>query len=79
MEKPNEEEVIRQAMRFLGARKSEKKTLSSRANGKAGGRPRGSAKPLAEIACNCGATEDGAHRATCPRGRAYRRRAKAAK
>jgi hypothetical protein len=77
MKSQNEEEVIRQAMSFLGARTSEKKTLAARANGHAGGRPKGSGKPLSEIMCNCSATEDSEHKATCPRGRAYRRRMKA--
>jgi hypothetical protein len=72
----DENELIRRAMSVIGSRTSEVKAATARKNGKLGGRPRGTLKPLSEIACTCGATEDAAHRATCPRGRTYRRRQK---
>ncbi len=70
----NEGELIRRAMRAIGSRRTEKKAAAVRENGKKGGRPSGSIKPLSQLSCNCGATEDAAHKAACPRGRAYRRR-----
>jgi len=66
------------AARALRAIKSDARTQASRANGQAGGRPRGTGKPLTEIPCNCSAASDATHKATCPRGRAYRRHLKAA-
>lgn len=36
----NEQDTIREAMRLLGRRKSERKAEASRKNGKLGGRPR---------------------------------------
>jgi len=36
----NEKQIIREAMRLLGARTSKKKAKSSAANGKLGGRPK---------------------------------------
>ncbi len=72
----DENELIRRAMTVLGSRTSEAKAAKARENGKLGGRPRGTLKPLSEFACTCGATEDAAHKATCPRGRNYRRRQK---
>jgi hypothetical protein len=71
----SEEKKIREAMAIIGRRKTEAKAAAARANGAA---TRFAEKPLADLPCNCGATEDSAHRATCPRGRAYRRRMKAA-
>ena len=64
---------------FLGSIKTPKKAASSRENGKAGGRPAGSVKPLLEIPCNCNGGDTlapEAHPTTCPRGRAIRRRIK---
>ena len=62
-----------EAARQLGSIRTERKAASSRENGKLGGRPRGTVKPLAEIECNCGG-EGLNHKAGCPRGRAIRYR-----
>jgi hypothetical protein len=69
----NDQAVISRAMKMLGGRTSPKKAAAVRQNGAA---TRFVAKPLAELPCNCGSVEDDAHRATCPRGRAFRRRQK---
>lgn len=64
---------------FLGSIKTEKKAASSRENGKSGGRPVGTVKPLLEIPCNCNGGDTltvAAHPTSCPRGRAIRRRIK---
>lgn len=73
----SESEIISRAMGILGSRKSPHKAAQARANGQRGGRPAGSVKPLIEIPCEChgGAVLDvDAHKASCPRGRAIRRR-----
>jgi hypothetical protein len=73
----DEKELISKAMAALGSRTSEAKAAAVKRNGAA---TRFQAKPLAEIPCDCVAgndAPDSAHRATCPRGRAYRRRQKA--
>jgi len=57
--------------KLLGSKKTARKALSSKENGKKGGRP---ALPLEQIACICKET-DNKHLSTCPRGRAIRRRA----
>lgn len=74
----DEQELIRKAMSVIGKRTSPTKAASSAANGKLGGRPKGKGKPLSSFECTCGASADADHKATCPRGRAYRRRQKAA-
>jgi hypothetical protein len=74
----SEAEIISQAMGFLGRRTSPKKAEAVRRNGEA---TRFKAKPLAEIECKCSVGNDGPdadHKTYCPRGRAYRRRQKAA-
>lgn len=43
----NESEVIREAMRILGKRRSERKTLSCRENAKRKRKPKHISKPLA--------------------------------
>jgi hypothetical protein len=73
-----ETELIRQAMSVIGSRRTEAKAQAARENGKRGGRPKGIGKPLAEFPCTCGAKADADHLSNCPRGRAYRRRQKAA-
>lgn len=72
----NEEEKapLSEAARQLGSVRTAKKAAAARENGKAGGRPKG-VKPLADLACNCGG-EGLSHKATCPKGRAIRRRKK---
>jgi hypothetical protein len=79
-EKLNDEKraLVSEAMRIIRSVNSEAQQAAARENGKRGGRPPGTAKPLSEISCNCGATADDAHKSTCPRGRAYRRRMKSA-
>lgn len=72
-EKGTDQAVISRAMGLLGKRTSAKKAAAVRMNGAA---TRFQAKPLAELDCNCDALADDAHKATCPRGRAYRRRQK---
>jgi len=62
-----------EAARLLGQIRTPKKAASSRENGKRGGRPAGSVKPLGEITCHCGG-EGLNHKAGCPRGRAIRYR-----
>jgi hypothetical protein len=66
-------------MSVIGSRRTEAKAAAARENGKRGGRPTGTAKPLSEFACTCGAGELMKHRSNCPRGRATRRRMAAAK
>jgi hypothetical protein len=66
-----EKKLAAEAARLMGSRTSERKAAAARGNGAKGGRP---FKPLSEIACNCGALEDDAHRALCLRGQAFRRR-----
>jgi len=67
-------EIVRQAMRIIRGVNSPSQQAASRENGKKGGRPAGSLKPLSAIPCNCEAEEIGSHKSTCPRGRAVRRR-----
>ena len=69
-------EIVREAMRIIRGVNSPKQRAASRENGKKGGRPIGTKKPLSEIACDCGATADSDHKSTCPRGRAWRRHQK---
>lgn len=57
----DDQETIRAAMSLLGSRKSERKTEAARKNGKQGGRPTGTEKPLP--ACTCGQPDK--HKATC--------------
>ena len=57
--------------KLLGSKKTARKAVSSKENGKKGGRP---AMPLEQIACIC-EEADSKHLWTCPRGRAIRRRA----
>lgn len=73
----DEQELIRQAMKVIGGRKTPKKAASSRENGKMGGRPAGSLKPLESIECRCGKCPDDP-KTYCPRGRAILRRRAAA-
>lgn len=68
-------EKLREVMSHLGKSKSEKKLAALAENRKA---TLFKAKPLSELPCNCGAVADDAHKSTCPRGRAYRRRLKQA-
>jgi hypothetical protein len=71
-----DKELLSEAFRIIGSRKTNKKASASRANGQLGGRP---TKPLAEIPCTCGGgavlTVE-AHPTTCARGRAIRYRIK---
>lgn len=69
----DENELIRQAMSVIGKRTSAAKKVSSRENGKRGGRPAGSLKPLSQLNCTCGGCPE-QPKTTCPRGRAIRRR-----
>lgn len=67
-----------EAARMLGSIRTEAKAAASRANGrKASPGPGRTPRPLSEYGCTCGAEDDAYHRATCPRGAAYRRRQKA--
>lgn len=66
------------AARALRAIPSEKRAQASRENGRnasdkgvLGGRP---VKPLANIPCSCGAVDVRAHKSTCLRGQAVKRR-----
>ena len=69
-EQPTPEE-IRRVMKYLGSRTSERKTRSSRQNGKEGGRP---LMPLEQIPCTCGHDDVQGHSSRCSRGRSARRR-----
>ena len=74
-----EREILKQAGRIMQKVRSPKKAAAARENGKAGGRPVGSVKPLLEIPCNCKGGDSltvEAHPTSCPRGRAIRRRIK---
>jgi hypothetical protein len=73
----DENELISRAMKVIGARKTPKKAASSRANGKLGGRPAGTLKPLESFECKCGKCPDDP-KTYCPRGRAILRRRAAA-
>lgn len=65
-------DAVREAARMLGSVKTPKKAASSVKNGRMGGKP---PKPLPSIPCTCGAgSQTEGHRATCPRGRAVKRR-----
>lgn len=60
------------AGRLGGQVRSEAKARQARLNGLRGGMK---LRPLAEIPCNCGATEvTTGHKSTCLRGRAIKRR-----
>ncbi len=65
--------VVSDAARRLGQVRTEAKAAASRKNGKAGGRPVGSVKPLSEIACTCG-RESAPHQSGCAVSRAIRYR-----
>lgn len=67
----NESKKIAEAAAVLGQIKTPAKAAASRANGANGGRP---VKPLEEIVCSCGATDNAKHQWRCLRGQAYRRR-----
>ena len=65
------------AAQELGRIRTEKKARAARENGRAGGRPHGTLKPLAATPCTCGGgavLTPVAHPASCLRGRAIRRR-----
>ena len=62
-------ETLSAVGRFLGSRGSERKAMAARLNGKSGGRP---PRPLEQLPCRCAGLAQ--HLATCPRGRAIRRR-----
>ena len=63
--------LISDAMRVLGRRRSERKAAASRANLAA----YNTLRPLADLACTCGAGMALAgHHSHCPRGRAIKRR-----
>jgi hypothetical protein len=66
-------QIVREAMRIIRSVNSEAQQQASRANGKKGGRPVGSIKPLKKIECTCGG-RGLEHKSTCPRGRAIRYR-----
>lgn len=63
-------ESFREAARIMGSIRSEAKAAASRENGRRGGRPRASGKPLGEIKC-CGREP---HLRSCLRWRAMLRR-----
>ncbi len=67
-------EIVREAMKIIRSVNSEAQQEASRRNGRLGGRPSGSVKPLSEIPCNCDGGNTMEHKSTCPRGRAIRRR-----
>jgi hypothetical protein len=81
-----EERIIAMAMTFLGRRSTARKRLAAQINGRSGGRPRGSYKPLEAIKCTCGgcipirveeregATLPLTSRSQCSRYRAMKRR-----
>jgi hypothetical protein len=65
--------LFRETARLMGSRRTDRKALAARENGKRGGRP---LLPLERIACTCGAGDGpGGHTSRCRRGRAIRRRA----
>lgn len=75
-------EERREAARLMGRVSSEAKAAAARENGllsRSEGRP---PAPLTDYECTCGGGDTmtpEAHKTTCPRGRAIRRRAKAGK
>lgn len=71
----SEAEIVRAAMRIIRSVNSPAQQVASRQNGKKGGRPRGDLKSLDAIECTCGVSDADAHKSTCLRGRAIRRRA----
>lgn len=64
------------AAQALGKIKTERKAVAARQNATRP-RPNRKPKPISDLPCNCDATSDSTHKATCPRGRAYRRQLKA--